>query len=347
MIFILPGDVDDPELPSGGNVYDRRISRELTALGRPVREVAIAGSWPRPSPAARAALDRALAAADPGSLVVIDGLVACGVPDVVVPHAARLRLVVLVHMPLADETGAHAELDDLERSTLRAASAVVTPSARTAARLVRHHGLPRDRVHVVTPGTDPAPLSAGEELLCVASLTPHKGQDVLVEALAAVADLDWACRLVGPVHRSPAFAARVRDLVARHGLTARVTITGPLTGTALEDAYARAGLLVLPSRSETYGMVVTEALARGIPVLTSVETEALGRAADGSPPGIVVPPGDVDALAGALRSWLTSGGTRSALRRAARSRRDGLLPWGTTARVMDRILFEPEPGARP
>ncbi|GHE77419.1 glycosyl transferase [Amycolatopsis deserti] len=344
MIFILPGDVDDPELPSGGNVYDRRLSRELAALGRPVREVAVAGSWPHPSASARAALDRALGSAAPGSLVVIDGLVACGVPEIVVPHAARLRLVVLVHMPLADETGASVALDALERATLRAASAVVTPGARTASRLVRHHGLPPERVHVVTPGTDPAPLSSGEELLCVASLTPHKGQDVLVEALAAVADLEWTCRLVGPVRRSPAFAARVRELVARRGLAGRVTITGPLVGAPLAQAYERAGLLVLPSRSETYGMVVTEALARGIPVLTSVETEALGRAADGSVPGIVVPPGEVDALARALRRWLTSPEWRSVLRRAARSRRGELVTWRTAARVMERILDEPERG---
>lgn len=344
MIFILPGDVDDPELPSGGNVYDRRISRELTALGRSVREVTVGGTWPRPDPAARNALDRALGSAAPGTLVVVDGLVACGVPEIVVPHASRLRLVVLVHMPLGDETGADPSLDALERSTLHAAWAVVTTSARTADRLVRHHGLPAERVHVVTPGTDRTPLSSGDELLCLASLTPHKGQDVLVEALASVADLGWACTLAGPVRRSPAFAAHVRDLVERHGLSGRVTITGPLTGQRLARTWMRAGLLVLPSRSETYGMVVTEALARGIPVLASAAAEALGRAPDGSVPGILVPPGDAGALAKGLREWLTDPALRESLRRSARSRRDSLVTWDTAARVMDRILVEPDAG---
>ncbi|MDQ0380977.1 glycosyltransferase family 4 protein [Amycolatopsis thermophila] len=341
MIFVLPGDIDDPELPSGGNVYDRRIVAGLRQLGRPVREVAVPGAWPSPGAGARALLDRELAAVPAGALVVIDGLVACGVPEVVVPHAARLRLVVLVHMPLGDETGAAAALDARERTTLHAARAVVTMSAGTARRLRRHHGL--SRVHVVPPGTDPAPVSAGSELLCVASLTPHKGQDTLVEALAAVADLDWRCRLVGPLRRAPSFAARVRELIARHDLTSRVVVTGPLTGPALDRAYERAGLLVLPSRSETYGMVVAEALARGIPVLASAGAEALGRAADGSLPGILVPPGDVPALAGALRSWLTSPSLRGSLRRSARLRRGALPDWTTAARTMDRVLGELEP----
>ncbi|NIH83691.1 glycosyltransferase [Amycolatopsis granulosa] len=347
MIFVQPGDATDPELPSGGNVFDRRISRELTALGRTVREVAVPGSWPHPDAGARARLGRELAAAAPGTLVVLDGLVACGVPEIVVPHAARLRLMVLVHMPLGEETGADPALDARERATLRAARAVVTTSARTAERLRRHHGLAR--VEVVVPGTDPAPLSSGDELLCVGSLTPHKGQDVLVEALAAVADLPWRCRLTGPVRRSPAFAARVRRSIDAHRLSGRVTITGPLTGPRLERAYARAGLLVLPSWSETYGMVMAEALARGIPVLTSAPTEVLGevRGEPGQLPGLVVPPGDASALAHALRSWLTSPPLRQALRDAARSRRDTLPTWETAARVMARILGEPEAGRVP
>ncbi|GAB3562695.1 glycosyltransferase family 4 protein [Amycolatopsis endophytica] len=337
MLFVLPGDVDDPELPSGGNVYDRRVVAGLTALGRSVRQVAVAGSWPHPDAAARAALDRALRHAD--GLVVLDGLVACGVPEVVVPHARRLRLVVLVHMPLGEETGADPGLDARERETLRAAWAVVTTSARTAQWLVRHHGLASTRV--VVPGTDAAPLAEGDALLCVGSLTPHKGQDVLVEALAAVADLDWTCTLAGPLRRSPAFAERVRDLIAWHDLTSRVTLTGPLTGARLDRAYGRAGLLVLPSRSETYGMVVTEALARGIPVLASAGEDALGRAADGSVPGLLFPPGDVSALAAALRSWLGSPGLRASLRRSARLRRASLPTWEDAAGDMDRLLGEP------
>jgi glycosyltransferase involved in cell wall biosynthesis len=350
--FVLPGDVDDVTVPSGGNTYDRRTCQALTAAGRHVREVTVAGSWPRPDASARDRLTRVLSELPDDAVTVLDGLVACGVPEIVVPQAHRLRLVVLVHLPLADETGlapaTAAELDARERETLRAAGAVVATGASTARRLVAHHGLAADRVHVVPPGTDPAPLSSGTDgrsrLVCVAAVTPRKGQDLLVEALAAVGDLPWSCECVGPVRRDPAYVERLRDLIERRGLGDRITLAGPRTGEDLEAGYAAADLAVLPSRAEPYGMVVTEALARGIPVLaTAVDgvPDTLGRAPDGNVPGILVPPEDPAALAGALRRWCTEPALRRRLRASAHLRRGGLDGWDTTARhwadVLDRV----------
>jgi glycosyltransferase involved in cell wall biosynthesis len=346
---VVPGDVDDETVPSGGNVYDRRVCRGLPAAGRPVVECAVPGTWPRPDAGARAALAGALAALPDGAPVLVDGLVACGVPDVVVPHARRLALVVLVHLPLGDEMGqppgCAAELAALERRTLQAASAVVAPSRWTAHRLVTLHGLDAGRVSVAPPGVDPAPLAAGTDgagrLLCVGAVTPTKGQDLLVEALAAAADLPWTCELVGSLHRAPAHVAAVRRAVERAGLDRRVRLSGPRTGAQLDAAYAAADLLVLPSRAESYGMVVTEALARGIPVLAAAAggvPEALGRTPDGRVPGLLVPPGDAGALAAALRRWLGEPGLREELRRAAAARRAGLDGWEATVGCLTGVL---------
>jgi glycosyltransferase involved in cell wall biosynthesis len=344
--FVVPGDVDDVTVPSGGNTYDRRTSQALAAAGRPVREIPVAGTWPRPDAAARARLTRALAGLPDDTVVLLDGLVACGVPEIVVPQARRLRLVVLVHLPLADETGlapaSAAELDARERATLRAARAVVATSAWAARRLAEHHGLTADLVHAVPPGTDPAPLSPGTDgrsrLVCVAAVTPRKGQDLLVEALA---DLPLSCECVGPVRRHPAYVRRLRELIERRGLGDRVTLAGPRTGDDLADSYAAADLAVLPSRAETYGMVVTEALARGVPVLaTAVDAlpDTLGRAPDGSVPGILVPPGDAAALATALRRWSAEPALRRRLRASARHRRATLDGWDATARRWADVL---------
>ncbi|MFD3683582.1 glycosyltransferase family 4 protein [Nocardiopsis sp. NPDC058631] len=339
--------------PSGGGTYDRRLRDALAGLGRPAREAAVPGAWPDPDPGARAGLSRVLAGVPDGTVVLLDGLVACGVPEVVLPHASRLRLVVLVHLPLADETGLPqaraAELDGRERTVLRAARAVVATSRWAARRVADHHGI--GGVHVVEPGVDPAPLSPagdGSRLLCVASVTPRKGHDVLLAALAALADLPWWCVCVGPGARDSsagsgpeAHEERLRDLVGAHGLADRVRFTGPLTGAALESAYAGSDLLVLPSRAETYGMVVTEALARGIPVAaTDVGgvPEALGLDAEGNRPGLLVPPGEPDALADALRRWLTGPALRDRLRRSARGRREGLAGWEAAARGMAAVL---------
>ncbi|MCD0484282.1 glycosyltransferase family 4 protein [Streptacidiphilus sp. ASG 303] len=347
--LVVPGDVDDPGAPSGGNVYDRRMSRCLAAAGRPVREVAVAGDWPQPGPAARAELDRSLAALPDGAAVLLDGLVACGVPEVVVPHTRRLRTAVLVHLPLADETGLApdraARLGARERETLRAADLVVATSPRAAQDLTVRHALDPARVHVVAPGVDPAPPApgsdAGNRLLCVASLTPRKGQDLLVEALAAVSGLPWDCTFAGPHGRDPGYAARLRERIARHRLADRVHLPGPLAGEALDAAYASADLLVLPSRAETYGMVVTEALARGLPVLAAAVggvPDALGRDPGGGLPGVLVPPDDGAALAAALRRWLGDPEERRRLRASALRRRSALEGWDRAAGRLDAVL---------
>jgi glycosyltransferase involved in cell wall biosynthesis len=88
-------------------------------------------------------------------------------------------------------------------------------------------------------------------------------------------------------------------------------------------------------------MVVTEALARGIPVLaTAVDglPEALGHAPDGSRPGLLVEPDDPAALAGALRHWLGGADLRSRLRRSARGRRETLTGWAVTSELISDVL---------
>ncbi len=342
---VVPGDVDDPAVPSGGNAYDRRVVQGLTAAGRPVHELAVSGTWPLPGDDARAGLARGLAALPDDAVVLLDGLVACGVPEIVVPQARRLRLAVLVHLPLADESGLApalaAELDAKERETLRAARVVVATSPWAARRLTGHHGLAAHRVRVVPPGADPAPPAPGSvggaRLLCVASVTERKGHDLLIDALASVADLPWSCVCAGPLSRDPGYAEGIRKLAERHGLAERVRFTGPLAGGRLAAAYAAADLVVLPSRAETYGMVVAEALARAIPVLATAVggvPEALGHAPDGSLPGMLVPPGDSSRLAGALDRWLRDPDLRDRLKTSARLRRGTTREWREVAADM-------------
>ncbi len=348
---VLPGNVDDPGAPSGGNTYDRRVCRELAGTGWSVHEITAPGAWPQPAPADRAALATALAAVPERAVVLLDGLVACAAPDVVVPEAGRLRPVVLVHLPLADETGltrrAASELHRRERQTLLAADAVVATSDWAARRLVGRHPLPAGRLHVAAPGVDPAPPAPGTDgvsrLLCVAAVTPRKGHDLLVEALAIAADRRLECVCVGDLDRAPGHAARVRRAVRAHRLGDRVRLVGARTGDDLARAYAAADLLVLASRTETYGMVVTEALARGVPVLatdTGGVAEALGRAPDGAHPGMLVPPADPAALAAGLRRWLDDPGWRRDLRRAAAARRRTLPGWQATAAALSAVLTD-------
>ena len=343
---VVPAGIDDPASPSGGNRYDRRVCQGLADDGWVVHERAVAGAWPHPDATARGALEAALAAAPDGAVVLVDGLVACGVPEVVVPAAGRLALVVLLHLPLGDESGASPELAVREREVLSAATAVVATSPWAGRRIVAVHGLDPARVTVAAPGVDPAPLapgSGGTALLCVGALTPTKGQDLLVDALAEMQDLPWTCTLVGPL-RHTVHVDALRAALARHGLTERVSLTGPLTGADLDTVYAAADLLVVPSRAETYGMVVTEALARGIPVLASDAgglPETLGHDPEGRVPGIVVPAARPAALGAALCRWLLDPALRDGLRHTAGARRGMLHGWEVTSRCMTQALTLP------
>ncbi|MDT0566940.1 glycosyltransferase family 4 protein [Streptomyces sp. DSM 3412] len=358
--FVMPGGVDDPTRPSGGNAYDRRICLDLPGFGWQVHKHAIDGSWPRPGDTARAELARTLSELPDGTVVLLDGLVACGVPEIILPEAERLCLAVLVHLPLGDETGLEpqlaAELDAKERTTLRGVSAVIATSEWAVRRLVAHHGLAPERVHVAAPGADIAPLASGTDgvsrLLCVAAVTPRKGQHRLVEALATVTELRWSCVLVGGLDQEPEYVEHLRSLIAKFGLEDRFHLAGPQAGAELDASYAAADLMVLTSYAETYGMAVTEALARGIPVLaTDVGglPEAVGRAPDGGVPGILVPPENPAAIAAELRGWFGEADVRRRLKAAARGRRAALDGWATTARslahVLGRLRHEPRRAA--
>jgi glycosyltransferase involved in cell wall biosynthesis len=148
---------------------------------------------------------------------------------------------------------------------------------------------------------------------------------------------------VGNLDRDRVFVERLRSRARELGVSDRVRTTGPLTGPTLATAYAEADVLVLASRGETYGMVVTEALARGLPVIASSVgglPEALGLGPEGNPPGLLVPPEAPEALAGALGVWLGDTDRRRSLRHAAEQRRATLSGWSSTADRVARVIAE-------
>jgi glycosyltransferase involved in cell wall biosynthesis len=341
---VTPAGIDDPARPSGGNVYDRQVCRGLAATGWSVRAYGVPGAWPRPDAAAHAALAGVVREIPDGAVVLLDGLVAATAPHVLVPEATRLRLVVLVHMPLG-EGDADRAARAREGAVLAAAASVVATSGWSRQTLIRLYSLAGDRVHVAEPGVEMAGLAPGTAtagaLLSVGAVIPGKGHDVLVEALARMTALSWSCVCVGSLDRDPAFAAGVRRRVADGGIGGRVRFPGPRTGAGLAQSYGAADLVVLASRSEAYGMVVTEALARGLPVVAADVggvAEALGHGAGGTRPGLLVPAGDPAALGAALRAWLCDPDLRRRLRRAARERRASLRGWSATTSTLAAVL---------
>jgi len=331
--FLIPGNL---ETRTGGYLYDRRIMAGLTALGWRVELHRLDASFPLPTAEALAATDAVLAALPERTLAVIDGLALGALPEVAATHGERLRLVGLVHHPLALETGldpaVSQQLYASEREALRHVRGIIVTSPSTVEALANYDVKP-ERCVVVAPGTDPAPLAEGTgsrewALLCVASLTPRKGHAVLFRALARLESPAWRLRCAGGANLDPPTAAGLRTLVADLGLAYRVEFLGELAEAALAVEYRRADLFVLPSYYEGYGMALAEALARGLPIVSTTA----GAIPDTVPAeaGLLVPPGDEAALAEALRRVMSEAELRGRLAAGARAARHTLPDWPAT-----------------
>lgn len=339
--FLVPG---DPGQNTGGYRYVRQLVDALNEQGVSAKVYGLTGQFPKPDREAADSLDHALSGCPDNQVVVLDGLAMGGLPEVVAGHAERLKLVALVHHPLADETGL-AEEDQAwffnsEREALRHVRAVVTTSPFTRLRLTDFE-VPSARIGSAEPGVDDVfidvlaqrrhrPAIVREPLLlCVAQLSPRKAQHQLLQALAELEDLPWRCGLVGSTDRDREYASRVRDMIASHGLEDRFELTGELDEDALADYYSRAEAFVFPSLYEGYGMAVDEALAAGLPVICS-DGGALSRMAERE--GVVLyPAGDAVALTRQLKRWLESPETVQEDRRRAESAAGETRRWQDTA----------------
>lgn len=332
----------DPAQRTGGYGYDRRMASELEALGQSVALQGLAGQFPDADAQARASLDGTLRSLPDDQLVIIDGLAMGGTASVIEAHAPRLRLIALVHHPLADETGLDREVRDRlaadECRALAAVHGVVATSDFTARRL---SALGIDGAHVVMPGTEPAPVTERRvappwRLLCVASVTPRKDHRTLVGALARLMDRDWRCVCAGSLEADPACAQALRQAVVDRGVSGRVELTGELDEAALEQRYAAADLFVVPTRYEGFGMAFTEAVAHGLPVIGgdggAVRETLPAEAAR------LVPPGDESALADSLAAFMDDPNERSRLREGALAARERLPDWaGQARRLMEAV----------
>jgi glycosyltransferase involved in cell wall biosynthesis len=270
--------------------------------------------------------------------VIIDGLAYGAMPGIAGAEGRRLTLIALVHHPLALETGAPPGLQMGEREALRHARAVIATSGQTAETLRRDYGVPEERLVVAPPGTDPAPqalrLGQPTHILSVGTVTPRKGHDVLVAALALVVDLPWRCTIAGALDRAPDMVRQLRAQIADRGLARRIILAGEVADAGV--LYAGADLFVLASRHEGFGMAFAEALAHGLPVIGTTAGAIPSLVPEAA--GALVPPDDPGALAAALRRLLTDGAAREAAAAAAWRAAAHLPRWEKTVETVARLI---------
>jgi glycosyltransferase involved in cell wall biosynthesis len=332
--FAIPGDITTP---TGGYTYDREILRCIGDQGIVLHHLVLPDSFPFPSVDDLKTTARLLSGLD-GTLL-IDGLAFGALPADILSQI-KARIVALVHHPLALETGLGADdaerLRILEREALKAASAIIVTSETTAAILASDYDVPRETVAVAIPGTAQMHRAVGSgtghALLAVGSVVPRKGYEVLVEALARLGNRPWSLMIVGAMDRAPDYVRSLRARIDEAGLSDRIRFTGALPDHALPSLYDKADIFVLASHFEGYGMVLTEALAHGLPIVSTTGGAAAKTLPDAA--ALKVPARDPAALAEALASLLDDGKRRRALADVAFSYAPNLPDWSETAAIV-------------
>ena len=339
--FAIPGNLDTP---TGGYAYDKRVIAELRSLGWQIDVLDLGDCFPKPNDAQRGAAREILAATSSDLPLVIDGLAYGVMPDIAIELAKTHRIVALVHHPLALETGLSAAeanvLQTSERDALKHAAAVVVTSPSTARLLCADYEVRPNAITVAVPGHDPVAQAAGSSdgtvwLLAVGSIVPRKGYDVLIAALAQLSDLPWHLTIAGDRTRDLRTAQALDAAIAQSNFATRVTLLGSLSDAELAGAYCASDIFVQASRFEGYGMAAASALAHGLPIVAT-DGGALGATVGGA--ALIVPPNNVDALAGALRRMISDPAERERRRTASQAAGRNLQSWQQTAQQFASAL---------
>ncbi|MFN3891134.1 MAG: glycosyltransferase family 4 protein [Beijerinckiaceae bacterium] len=341
LAFAIPGDLSTP---TGGYVYDRRVMALLPEHGVDARVLALPDSFPFPSQDDLAFTRAALESVSPDEAILADGLAWGAVPPALA-RAVRAPAIALCHHPLGLEAGLSREqaraLIDNERAVLGLSAHVIVTSNATRATLVERFSLAPESITVAEPGVDRAPRARGSgsaavHIVAVGSVVPRKGYDILVDALTQVRDLDWRLTIVGALDRAPQAVANLRAQIDAADLTSRISFAGAADDPALAALYDSSDLFVSASRYEGYGMVLAEAMVRGLPIVSTT-----GGAAADTVPGdaaLKVPPENAPALADALRRAISDAALRARLAAAALAASRNLPTWDRAAKTIATVV---------
>ena len=263
-VWLSPG---RPDQRTGGFLYNARMVHELGAAGVNCRVLPLDGDWPLPEHPSHAGVFGTI---EDGWSVIADGLLWTGLNSIERQAlCARCRVWVVIHSPLDKEGVGDEQLARREAQAVSEAHGWWATSAKTAQLMASRMGA--DQTNFVIPGTEAVtlgPPGSLQHFLAVGHLIRRKNYRFLLEALGECLDLEWTLEIVGSTTKDPSTAQDLSCLVAALGLEQRVRFLGELDGPALSAAYQSAGLLLHTAEYEAYGMVLTEALAHGVPIMS-------------------------------------------------------------------------------
>jgi glycosyltransferase involved in cell wall biosynthesis len=340
LAFCIPGDLD---LPTGGYRYDREVLKRLPGLGLHAVHAPLGEGFPHPDQGQIVQALESMAVIDRRTTLLIDGLALGALPPkriAALPH----RKIALVHHPLGLEAGTPPDraafLMRNEAAVLAHVAHVVVTSGTTRRILVDAFNLEANRITVVEPGTGIRPRAAGSgsplHILAVGAVSARKDYPRLVKALAEVSEFDWRLTIAGSLDLAPAAVIELRQAIARHGLSDRVALAGAVGDEPLAALYDRADIFAASSLFEGYGMALTEALAHGLPIVTSSGGAASDTVPDSA--ALKVPPGNAAALTAALRRMMSEPALRRRMGDASFAAAALLPGWDDTAQGIAEVV---------
>lgn len=341
-VFAIPGDL---ATPTGGYAYDRRVLELLASYGIAAKALALPAGFPAAGADDLSQTAKLLASVPRDRALIVDGLAFGVLPEAVLDGVKAHRLIALVHHPLCLESGLdegqRQKLHQSEKLALARAHHVVVTSRATQRTLVADFAVPEYKITIAEPGTDPALRASGTgtplQLLAVGAVSPRKAYDVLVGALEPLSGIDWRLTIAGALDRNPKAVADLRRLVETSSFPERIHLAGTVVPATLERFYDSADLFVMPSLFEGYGMVLAEAMARGLPIVCTTGGAAAETVPDAA--AIKVAPGDASALTAALRTALTNRKLRARMADASWDAGRTLPTWAETARRIAAVVL--------
>jgi glycosyltransferase involved in cell wall biosynthesis len=368
VVFAIPGDIN---LPTGGYTYNRRVLALLPQYRIDAQHLWLPDGYPAPSQADLQWTANAFAKLSRKAVLMVDGLAYGAMPPDVIERAP-CPIIALVHHPLCLETGLsearQAELRTSEVLALSLARSVIATSAATARTLIDEFGVLGERITVAMPGTDRPPsvvrilpplakaprrrksttsqpkstTPVPVQMLSVGSIVPRKGYDVLVKALDRLRNVpEWRLTIAGATDRSPETTSALLAQIMYSNCWDRVRLAGPMSEQALAELYSSSDIFVMSSLYEGYGMVLAEAMARGLPIVCTTGGAAADTVPDSA--GIKVPPGDETALTQAIDRVLRDAALRQHLANGSLAAGQALPRWEDTTATIAAVIKELAP----
>lgn len=349
MRLLVPGPAD---AISGGHLYNREMARRAAAHGARIDIEYLPATLPAGAQALRRSLERAVP-----DEVLIDSLAVAWLGRWAAP-AAHPAWIAIAHQPPGGLDGSPAHLRLRRAADLAGYGRVdgIIATGRTVAEELAAAGVAPSRIRIVNPGralvarpdTELPELRRGRRiaLLCAANWLPRKGLVALLGAVGRLPDELVTVHLAGDEHADREHRRRVRRVLGHPALSGRVVVHGTVSPSRMAVLYAAADVFALPSRDEPYGMVYTEAMASGLPVIGWRSGNLPHLCSDGRE-GLLVPTGDGAGLAAAIRALAEDQTLRERLGRAAAQRAAALPDWDAAAAAFVSAALSLSLGTRP